>query len=82
MSIPTLTQTLTSPVPWDLLPDYDIMTTTNGLEPGGKQMIFLRGHLSLVKNSQSTEEKFLRWEYFRSFDHFDRLTRPDPCIGG
>lgn len=68
-------------VPWDILPTFDVMGPLQGEEDAGMRLIYLRGHLTLLKNSQSTEAKFLDWHHFRDYRAFEQFQAPDPSIG-
>jgi hypothetical protein len=44
-------------------------------------VVFMRGHLTLVRNSPETEMKIMRWDHFRNFDEWEYFGYPNPSIG-
>ncbi|WVQ81664.1 hypothetical protein IAT38_003789 [Cryptococcus sp. DSM 104549] len=69
--------------PYDLAAqnDYDVFIPTEPSEMGGNRLLFMRGHLTFFRNSKVTENRLLRYEYFRSFEAWDEMTRLSMSVG-
>ncbi|WWC92126.1 uncharacterized protein L201_007080 [Kwoniella dendrophila CBS 6074] len=70
--------------PYDLLETpYDVIMPTEPNDNGGIRLVFMRGHMTLFRNSAETEQKILGYPDFTSFKNWDEggLTNYSTSIG-
>ncbi|RXK35031.1 hypothetical protein M231_07709 [Tremella mesenterica] len=64
--------------PYDLSEEYEILIPTDQLGPG-PQLIFMRGHMTFLKNSKEVEGKMMEYGYFKSYEKWNDMGKPDSC---
>jgi hypothetical protein len=62
--------------------DYDIVTTSQHNPAGGDSLVFMRGHLTLVRNRPETEAKIMGYEFFVNYSEWEMMGRPTAAVGG
>ncbi|WRT67433.1 uncharacterized protein IL334_004404 [Kwoniella shivajii] len=69
----TLVGDFSQTFPYDLLEqDYDIIAPSEPNDNGGKRLIFMRGHMTFIRNRKETETKILGYPDFSSFEEWDK----------
>ncbi|ODN80081.1 hypothetical protein L198_07891 [Cryptococcus wingfieldii CBS 7118] len=69
--------------PYDLALDdtFDVLMPTEPSDNGGGRLIFMRGHMTFFRNSETTEDRLLSFPHFKSFDTWDNMPLPGPSMG-